>query len=356
MRVLVTGAAGRVGTNMVRRLVGDGVEVVAMVLPGDPQRAKLAAFPQVEVVEADLTDQASVDAACAGVTHVVHLAAQLVRGDTPVDRLYDVNSLGTLRLLEASVRHGAGLERFVLASSDGTYRPGAPPETPLRETSPQVPADHYGTSKLLGEIILRNHAAQFDVPFSIVRFATVVSPEEAGTMFRLSFWRAVLGWQRQGRDSHLWPLFDGQPDLLAILDDQAGDAAGDTAVGLLGPDGRPWTISLLDVRDAVEGVYRALTEPGAEGHAFNLAAERPTGHDEGAATIAAAYAVPTLLATMPTSLRLELSIDLARRLLGFAPAHDFRDSVEAGRSGGDAGFVPAGSTSGVASTWQPAAR
>ncbi len=241
MRVLVTGAAGRVGANMVRRLVGAGIDVKAMVLPGDPLREKLAAFPDIEIVEADLGDQPSIDTACKNVTHVVHLAAQLIRGDTPVDRFYDINAFGTLRLLEGVVKAGGPLERFVLASSDGTYRPGAPPSVPLTEDSPQEPADYYGTGKLLGELILRNHADQYDIPFAITRFATVVSPEEAGAMFRLDFWRRVLSWQTLGKDCHLWQLFDGQPHLMKILDAQTGDAPSHTAAGLAGPDGTPWT-------------------------------------------------------------------------------------------------------------------
>ncbi|WP_157553315.1 NAD-dependent epimerase/dehydratase family protein [Jiangella gansuensis] len=349
MRVLVTGATGRVGTNMIMRLITAGAEVKAMVLPGDPHGSKLDAFPDVEVVEADLTDQTAVDVACRDVTHVVHLAAQLMRGDTPVDRFYDINAFGTLRLLEGVVRAG-GIERFVLASSDGTYRPGRPPARPLRENSWQQPADYYGTSKLLGEIILRNHAVQFDIPYAIVRFATVVSPEEAGTMFRLSFWRSVLEWQRLGKDSHLWPLFDGQPDLVTLLDHQAGDAAPDTAVGLRDPDYQPWTISLLDVRDAVDGVHRALTEPGAVGQALNLAAMKPTTHDEGAAVIAGLYGVPKLMVTMPMRHRLEVSIDSAIGRLGFWPEHDFRNTVRGGLQGAD-DYVPAQSTSGIAATW-----
>lgn len=329
MRVLVTGAAGRVGANMVRRLTAAGTDVKAMVMPGDPLRSKLAPFPDVEIVEADLGDQPAIDAACKNVTHVVHLAAQLIRGDTPVDRFFDVNAFGTLRLLEGVVKAGVPIERFVLASSDGTYRPGAPPTVPLTEDAPQEPADYYGTGKLLGELILRNHAAQYDIPFAITRFATVVSPEEAGDMFRLDFWRRVLSWQALGKDCHIWHLFDGQQNLVKILDAQAGAATDDTAVGLTGPDGTPWTLSMLDVRDAVDGLYLALTEPEAAGHAFNLAAAHPTPHDEGATAIADAYGVPKLMIEMPMAHHLELDIRRARTMLGFEPRYGFRETVAA---------------------------
>lgn len=356
MRVLVTGASGRVGANMTRRLLAAGIDVKAMVMPGDPQAGKLAAFPDVEVVEASLQDQAALNRACRDVTHVVHLAAQLVRADTAVDAFYDVNAFGVLRLLEGVVHAGLGVERFVLASSDGTYRPGAPPAVPLTEAAPQQPADYYGTSKLLGEIILRNHGDQFDIPWSVVRFATVVSPEEAPKMFRLRFWRAVLGWQALGKDSHLWPLFHGQPNLLSLLEATAQGCDDDTAVGLCGPDGTPWSISLVDVRDAIEGVFLALTQPAAVGRAFNIAAPEPTSHDDGATAISAMFDVPKVMVSLPTRLHLELSIDAARERLGFAPRHDFRSMLTASQAlatderGG--GFVPAQATTGVASTWQ----
>lgn len=342
MRVLVTGAAGRVGANMVRRLRAAGADVRAMVLPGDPQRAKLDGLDGVEIVEADLGDQGAVDAATRGVTHVVHLAAQLVRGDTPVDRFYDVNAFGTLRLLEGVVKSG-GVERFLLASTDGTYRPGDPPLVPLPEDAPQVPADYYGTAKLLGEVILRNHAVQYDIPFAITRFATVLDPAEARRYFRVASVRAMLRRVELGRDSNIWPLFRENPELAEVFDDAVGDAADDVAVGLIGPDG-PWSIHLLDVRDAVEGLYLALTVPAATGRAFNITAAEPTTFEDGADVVAELDGVPRLSVRLPLTWRLEMAVDAARDILGYRPRHDFRGMVEsaiAAESGGTDSFVPA---------------
>jgi nucleoside-diphosphate-sugar epimerase len=341
MSVLVTGASGRVGANVVKRLVEAGHEVTAMVPPADPQAAKLADFPSVRIAEADLRDQGSIEVACEGVTRVVHLAAQLVRGTTPVDEFYDINALGTLRLLEGALRCGGGLERFVLISTDGTYRPGDPPAVPLLESAPQEPAEYYGTSKLLGEVILRNHAAQYGFPHSIVRFATVVSPEEAPPLFQLGYWRALFRRAELGRDSNIWQLFRDRPDLLSILEAAAGDANEKTPVAMVGPSGAPWTIHLLDVRDAVEGVHLALTHPeGGEGGVFNIAAAEPTSHLEGTTTLEELLGSPALTISMPMTWRLELSIDAACERLGYRPKHDYRSMIEAGRTA-DASFIPA---------------
>lgn len=344
MRVLITGATGRVGANMVRRLLSSGIEVKAMVMPNDPQAGKLDGFSNLHVIEADLRNQEAVDHACEGVTHVVHLAAQLVRGDTPVDTFYDINAFGTLRLLEGILRAGTGIERFVLASTDGTYRPGDPPEVPLSEDAEQEPADYYGTSKLLGEIILRNHAAQFDIPFAIVRFATVVSPEEAADVFRLRRIRALLRRAELGKDTNIWQLFDGRPNLLEILDASAGSLPDDTAVGLVGPGSVPWTLHMVDVRDAVEGVYRALTKTTASGGVFNIAAAEPTAYVEGATLLSELFDVPQLTVKMPITHRLELAIDAGESVLGYQPAHDYRSTVETvlvDTSKSEDAFIPA---------------
>ncbi|MEU3274242.1 NAD(P)-dependent oxidoreductase [Saccharomonospora sp. NPDC006951] len=330
MKVLVTGATGRVGANVVKRLAVSGVAVRAMVTPGDAKKAKIEDLPNVELAEADLRDQNSVSRACRGVTHVVHLAAQMVLGGMPVDRFYDINSLGTLRLLEGVLADSDRFERFVLASTDSTYRPGKPPKLPLTEDVEQVPTDYYGTSKLLGEIILRNRAVQFDIPFSIVRFGTVLSPEEADGIYRLGFLRGWLGTQqRQGRMSTLWPLFDDRADLVEIFDAAVGDAPDAAAVSLTGPEG-PWTLSVVDVRDAAQGVCRALTEPGAVGHTFNIAAAAPTRSDEGADAVAKIHGVPKYSVRLPFTWRLEISVDAARDRIGYKPAYDYAATLSAG--------------------------
>ncbi|AYY12408.1 NAD(P)-dependent oxidoreductase [Actinobacteria bacterium YIM 96077] len=334
MLVLVTGATGRVGANMVKRLVSSGAQVKAMVMPGDPQAAKLTSMPEVEIVEADLTDQAAINHACRDVTHVVHLAAQLIRGDTPVDTFYDINALGTLRLLEAVAR-GNGVERFLLASTDGTYRPGDPPSIPLSEETHQRPADYYGTSKLLGEIILHNHAAQFDIPFTITRFATVLDPAEAAQQFRVHSLRGLLRRAGLGRDSNIWQLFYNHPGMTEAFETGVAGAPDEAAVSLVGRDGESWSIHLLDVRDAVEGLYLALTKPYALGCAFNIAGPAPTRHDDAASIIAETYGVPKVTVTMPTTWRLEMTISKARGLLGFYPRHDFRSMVESASAGSD---------------------
>lgn len=341
-KVLVTGASGRVGANVVRRLTLEGTPVRAMVMPNDPMANKLIGMPHVEIVEADMGDQAAITRAVDGCTHVIHLAVQLVRRNTPVDRFFDINSFGTLRLLEGVVAQG-GVERFVLASTDGTYRPGDPTEVPLKENSPQLPGEYYGTSKLLGEVIMTNWAAQYDIPYSIVRFATVLSPEEGLRYFRYESVLEILSRAYLGKDSNLWQLFAGRPDMAEILKAHV-PAQGNPGVSLVGPEGEPWSMHVVDVRDVVQGVLLAYSHPAAANDDFFIAGPYPTTFREGSEVISRAFGVPAFEVTMPCNWRLEMDITKARTKLGYAPQWTFEQIVAAGlaeeRNDRDADFIP----------------
>ncbi|RYE10545.1 MAG: NAD(P)-dependent oxidoreductase [Hyphomicrobiales bacterium] len=320
MDVLITGITGRVGANVAAALLARGWAVRGLVMPGDTQAAKLKMLEGVRVFEGSLRDQEAINTAMAGATHVIHLAAQLIRGNTPVDAFYDINAFGTLRLLEAFVKQGGKGGRFVLASTDGTYCPGAPPSVPLAEDAPQLPADYYGTSKLLGEHILFNHAKQYDVPYSIVRFATVVSPEEAPKIFRFNWMRTLLQQEFLERNSHLWPLFAEHKGMAKRLEEEVGDrAANNPAVSLAGPDGEPWSLHLADVRDVVQGVLLALDHPAALGEAFNIAGPDTTTLREGARVASELLGLPSIEVRLPLRWQLDMDISKAKRLLGYAP-------------------------------------
>ncbi|MDR5682609.1 MAG: complex I NDUFA9 subunit family protein [Armatimonadota bacterium] len=116
MKVLVTGAAGFVGNNTVRRLVELGKPVRAMVRDPDRAGARLGDLAgRIEIVRADVTDRDALAPLMEGVDAVVHLVAiALERGD----RTYEaVNHQGTVNVVDAAQRAGVG--RFVFMSQNG---------------------------------------------------------------------------------------------------------------------------------------------------------------------------------------------------------------------------------------------
>jgi uronate dehydrogenase len=158
-RVLITGAAGRIGRTLRKGLRGRFRRLRLLDLaPLDPAR------PGEQVVDADVRDPDAVTDAMAGVDAVVHLAG-IPREDT-FDRILATNVVGTYNVLEAARRQGC--RRVVLASSshvtgfyDATERIG--PEAPVR------PDSFYGVSKACGENLGRLYADKHGLEVVCVR-------------------------------------------------------------------------------------------------------------------------------------------------------------------------------------------
>ena len=147
MRVLVTGGAGFIGSNIVRRLADDGHEPVVLDNLSSGFRENLVAG--VSFNEADVRDAGAVTEAMQGSQLVLHLAASVGNARSIADPVTDaqINVIGTLNVLQAARRHG--LRRIVFSSSAGIF--GELKTLPIAEDHPQDPDSPYGASKLAAE-------------------------------------------------------------------------------------------------------------------------------------------------------------------------------------------------------------
>lgn len=170
MKFLVTGGAGFIGSHLVRRLSERGKVTVLDDLSSG-KRENLSGLP-VHWVHGSVLDPAPLAEACAGVTHIFHLAAQVSVPESVAQpaRCREINVEGTRRLLAAANRAGAG--RLVFASSCAVY--GNEPSMPKRETSPLAPASPYAESKLAGEKL----CAQAGFSTVVLRFFNVYGPRQ----------------------------------------------------------------------------------------------------------------------------------------------------------------------------------
>lgn len=146
MNILVTGATGKVGSRLARRLAARGDHVRALVR--DRPRAREMLGAQIELVEGDLLDPASLPAAVAGVDAVVHCAA-FFRGAT-AEQAHAVNDLGTQHLAHAAL--AARVKRFVFTSTGLVYGPKA--GHLAHESDECAPIAAYPVSKLAAERFL----------------------------------------------------------------------------------------------------------------------------------------------------------------------------------------------------------
>jgi nucleoside-diphosphate-sugar epimerase len=227
MRVLVTGATGRVGSRFVPRLLEAGEEV--RVLARDGGRAEPLARRGAEVLVGDLRDPDALKGAVAGVDAVVNLAAAF-RG-VPEEETVAVTRDAAVALADAA--QAAGVRRHVLASTNLVYGPGH--GRPAREDDQPRPGFPYPTAKLAAETALREREG---LGLRIVRLAFVYGEGDPHLAESLMWARDWPAHQRL----HLVHHADvGQALLLALraggVDGRVFNAADDapvTAVELFG--------------------------------------------------------------------------------------------------------------------------
>lgn len=243
--VLVTGAAGGIGTLMRPRLARPGRVLrlldVAPIEPG----------PDEEAVRASVTDLAAVIEACRGVDAVLHLGGRSL--EAPWDRIMETNIDGTYKVFEAARR--AGVPRVIFASSNHAVGYHTPDEYPLSEDVPPLPDTYYGVSKVAGEALgaLYHHRYGLDVicvriltcfpkPPDQRALSTWLSPDDCARLFEACLsaekpgYRIVYGVSANTRGG--WVSLDGARELGYQPQDDAEVFAAELTAerGELSPD------------------------------------------------------------------------------------------------------------------------
>ncbi len=176
MTILVTGGNGFVGSAVVRTLLATGRQVRVLCRAGS-NRQNLAGL-NVEIVEGDLTDPASLIRAVAECRELMHVAADYRLWVRNPDTLYQSNVTGSLNLLNCAVQ--AGVERIVYTSSVATLGIHAD-GSPSNELSPVSLEDmigHYKRSKYIAEDQIKRHIHSHDWPVIIVNPSTPIGPRD----------------------------------------------------------------------------------------------------------------------------------------------------------------------------------
>ena len=303
MRYLVTGGAGFVGSHLADALLARGNEVVCVDNFSDyyspaRKRSNIAgalAQPGYTLVEADIRDDAAIDAAFA--THrpdkVAHMAAMgSISYSVRHPKLYEeVNIRGTLNVLDAARRYQA--QGIVLASTSSIY--GRTDKIPFVETdSTDRPLAPYPASKKADEVIAAAYHTSYGLPSICVRFFNVYGPRGRPDMTPYMFTDAIA----HGRPI---TLYDG------------------------GRPRRDWTY----VDDIVAGIVAALdADVGYE--IFNLGRGQPVVMRDFVTTIERLVGKQAQIveAPLPANEALVTYADVgkARKLLGYDP----QVSIEAG--------------------------
>lgn len=285
MRIVVTGGSGKLGKSVVKKLSDEGHEVLNLDRAGEKSRG---------LVLVDLKDYGQVIDAFLGIDDrhtegfdaVVHLGAIPAPGIVPDVATFQNNMLSTYNVFQAARR--AGIKKVVYASSEtvlGLPFEIDPPYLPVDEEYPARPESTYSLVKHLEEQM----AIQFtrwDPELSItgLRFSNVMDAEDYAE----------------------FPSFDA-------------DAAS-----------RKWNLwGYIDGRDGAQAVLRALENAGPGFEAFIIAAADTVMSRSNTDIASAVFPSVALRAGVGENETL-LSIDKAKRMLGYAPEHSWRDHVETG--------------------------
>ena len=296
MRIFFTGGSGKAGRHAIEHLVGQGHSVTN----GDLVPAGIDGVPDLRI---DLTDAGQVfDALSAYARHselepgtgvprydaVVHFAAVPAILIRPDNETFRVNTLSTYNVIDAAVK--LGIPKVIFASSETTYGvcfadgEVRPEYVPVDEEHPTVPEDSYAMSKVVNEATARSFQARSGIDIYGLRINNVIEPHEYATKF---------------------PAFVADPALR-----------------------RRNIFAYIDARDLGHMVDCCLRTDGLGYEVFNVS------NDDTSVGIPSAEVYERFYAGVP--LRHELgefetfyANDKAKRLVGFAPRHGWRDDVGA---------------------------
>jgi nucleoside-diphosphate-sugar epimerase len=279
MRIAVTGGSGKLGRSVVRRLTEDGHSVLNLDRTGERSPAlaivDLRNYGQVLDVVLGLDDRHQ------GFDAIVHLGAIPAPGIVPDAATFENNMLATYNVFQAARR--AGIKKVVYASSEtvlGLPFDVDPPYIPVDEEYPARPESTYSLVKHLEEQ-MAIEMTRWDPELSItgLRFSNVMDPE----------------------DYEDFPSFDSDATL------------------------RKWNLwGYIDGRDGAQAVAKAL-ENGKPGFEAFIIANEDTVMSRSSASLAAEVFPDVEVTKELGEHETMLSIDKAKRLLGFAPEHSWRN-------------------------------
>ena len=297
-KVLVTGGAGFIGSNVVRALVerGDTVRVLDNFSTGN--RSNLEEL-DVEVIEGELRSYERVHNAVRGTEVVFHLGALGSVPRSVQDPLTSnaVNVEGTLNVLLAA--RDEGVRRVVFSSSSSVY--GTQTELPVTESLALEPTSPYGVAKLAAERYCIAFSRVYESFESVVvRYFNVFGPRQSP----FSQYAAVI------------PLF-----ITTIADGRAIRIDGD------GEQRRDFTY----VTNVVDATLRAADISGASGRIFNVAASAPASVNEVAGAIGRILdreVATTTAPSRPGDIRDSWAdVTAAREALGWVPEVDLEEGL-----------------------------
>lgn len=284
MRIVVTGGSGKAGRWAVRHLRERGHDVLNVDVRHDGSEFGLCAV-------ADLTDPGQAFELTSGADAIVHLAAIPAPELRSPAETFRINALSTYNVFSAAEVHR--VQRVVWASSEtvlGLPFDSPPLFAPIDESIEVRPESSYSLSKVVGEAMAVQFSRRTGIPFVGLRISNIMEPD----------------------DYARFPMWQDDPSI------------------------RKWNLwGYVDVRDVAQAVRRGL-EADVTGAEVCIVAAADTVMVRASAALMAEVFPAVPLRHPVQGRETLLSIERARRLLGYEPDHRWQDELAAARSAGEA--------------------
>jgi UDP-glucose 4-epimerase len=296
-KVLVTGGAGFIGSNLVKKLLENGTSVTVLDNFLSGYRENLIPFTNIKLVEGDVRDRNAVDEAIKGTEVVFHLAASVGNKrsiDMPITDA-EINVLGTLNVLEAARKEG--VRKIVASSSAGIF--GELKTLPIKEDHPIEPDSPYGCTKLCEEKLCLSYAKLYNIEAVCLRYFNVYGPNQ-----RFDAYGNVI-------PIFVFRMFRGEPIIIFGDGEQTRD--------------------FVHVNDVVHANIKAAHATGVSG-AFNIASGSSITINELANSVKREGSLPNTEIIhdkeRPGDVRNSLAdISLAHDMIGYEPNVDLETGV-----------------------------
>ncbi len=309
-KVLVTGGAGFIGSNLVESLLASDNSVVCLDNFSTGKRENISVFitnPRFELIEGDIRSYADCERAVKGVDYVFHQAAlgSVPRSIKDPVTSTDVNIGGFVKMINAS--REAGVRRFIYAASSSTY--GDHPDLPKVEDKIGKPLSPYAITKYVDELYAANFAVTYGTESIGLRYFNVFGRRQDP----LGAYAAVIPLFVKKLMSHEAPVINGDGtysrdftyvDNVVQANHLAAMAADPAAVN--------------QVYNVAHGERTNLNE------LFEMVKQLIGRFDREVLTLTPSYG-PVRAGDIPHSLA---SIEKAGRLLGYKPTHTVREGME----------------------------
>ena len=304
MKLLITGATGKVGTRLIAHLGS------ALGMPRSAMRAlcHTRSIAGIEAIHGTIADRNCVARAMEGVTNVIHMATCK---ETP-DDVMDVTVKGLFWMLE-EFRQSKTARQFILIGGDAAvghffYDHG----TPVTEQTPHMAYPGcYALSKVLEEVMLRQFVIQYGINACCLRAPWIMEKDDF--KYTLSFGDDVFGGPR-------WKEL--------VAPDVAAAAALDGTVPLLlDAKGRPLRRNFVHVDDLVDAIGKALGREDTAGRTYNICMNEAVDYGEVAAYLLATRGLKSI--AIPSSYHSNWMDNAAAKFdLGWRPAVDLPQLID----------------------------